>query len=115
MSIIGLHQKLKKRLDSWKEEHIKPEGCEFYVSIKESITGSQSYFEEHYHIKVEVSYIGIKGVSTFFFMQYKMPAFALSELDYSRIEDMILKELDNVLENGKLDKVKDGTFNGWNT
>lgn len=115
MSTIGLHQKLKKRLDSWKEEHIKPEGCEFYVSIKESITGSQSYFEEYYHIQVEVEYIGIKGVSTFFFMQYKMPVFTLSELDHSRIEDMILKELNNVLENGKLDKVKDGTFNGWNT
>lgn len=115
MSAIGLHQKLKKRLDSWKEEYIKPEGCEFYVSIKESITSSQSYFEEHYHIQVEVSYIGIKGVSTFFFIQYKTPAYTLSELDHSRIGDMILKELDNVLENGKLDKVKDGTFNGWNT
>lgn len=115
MSTIGLYQELKQKLNSWEEKHIKCEGCEFYVNIKESITGGQFYFEEHHHIKVEVVYIGIKGNSTFFFIQQKIPVFTLSELDYARIEDIILKELDNVLENGKLDKVKDGTFNGWNT
>lgn len=115
MSTIGLHQKLKKRLDSWKEKHIKPEGCGFYVRIKESTIGSLFYFEEQYHIQVEVMYIGINGVSTFFYMQHKMPLYTVSEVTYVTFENMIFKELDNVLKNGKLDKVKDGTFNGWNT
>lgn len=115
MSTISLYQKLKQKLDSWKKKHIKPEGCEFYINIKESITGSQFYFEGQYRIQVEVSYIGIKGVSTFFYMQYKIPLYTASEATYITFGDMVLKELDNLLKNGKLDKVKDGTFNGWNT
>lgn len=115
MSTLGLYNKLKQKLDSWKKEYIKPEGCEFYVSIRESIIGSQFYFEGQYHIQVEVKYVGINGVSIFFYMQYNIPLYTVSEATYITFGDMIFRELDKLLESDKLDRVKDGTFNGWNT
>lgn len=115
MSTIGLYQELKQKLDNWGSKYM-PEGCEFIINIEDLvIENGQSFEMGTYRIKVIVRYSSPKGVATFFNMCHTMPLYAVSMVTCKNIENTILKELDNVLKNGKLDKVKDGTFNGWNT
>lgn len=113
MSTISLYRGVRQKLDEWRDKHI-PEGPNFIVNVREFIKeAANSYDDSSYHILVKVDYDSSNGVYDFFKVEYTAPLYQIGPALELRVSNMVLFELTNLLEKGKLDKVIDGTFKGW--
>lgn len=113
MSTINLCKGVKQKLDDWRDKHM-PEGPNFIVNIREFIKeASHSYDESFHYILVEIDYDSSNGVYKFFKLEHRTALNQIGPALELNINNIVLSELSNLLEKGKLDKVIDGTFKGW--
>lgn len=113
MSTVNLYKGVRQKLDDWRDIHM-PEGPNFIVNIREFIKeAAHSYDESFHYILVEIDYDAGNEVYRFFRIEYKIALNQISPILELAINNRVLSELTNLLEKGKLGKVKDGTFKGW--
>lgn len=112
MGVVNLYKAISQKLDDWKSNY--PSDCSFRVRVNEYITEGVDNFEEsYYHIMVEIYYKSYKGVSRFFRMEHKDILNRIGPHLEMTVNQAILSNLSNLLDKGKLDSIKDGTFKGW--
>jgi hypothetical protein len=112
MGIVNLYKAIRKKLDDWKDNY--PSDCGFIIKVNEYIIEGMSSFEESYYlVMVDISYKSYKGVSKFFRMEHKDILDRIGPQLEMTVNQAILSNLSELLDKGKLDSIKDGTFRGW--
>lgn len=112
MGVVNLYKAIRQKLDDWKDNY--PSDCSFRVRVNEYIIeGIDNFEESYYYIIAEIYYKSYKGVSKFFKMEHKDTLNRRGPQLEMTVNQAVLSQLSELLDKGKLDSIKDGTFRGW--